>query len=66
MERKCGSPAFTLSRRVGSTNYQVNAYYPKETAESVEDKIIRIIENEAGTNGQECGIMKSPHMSRPA
>ena len=66
MEEKRGSPTFTLSRRIGSTTFKVNAFCSDTAAETFEDKIMRIIKNEAGTNAQNCGIMHLPQMSRPA
>ena len=59
-------PAFTLSRRIGSTNYRVNAHFSDTEAETLEDKIFRMIQNEVLENGSDCGTMKVPQMSRPA
>ena len=61
-----GIPAFTLSRRIGSTNYRVNAHFSENEAETLEDKIFRMIQNEVLENGPDCGIIKAPQMSRPA
>ena len=60
------SATFTLSRRIGSTNYRVNAYFSENEAETLEDKIFRMIQNEVLENSTDCGRMKSPQMSRPA
>ena len=57
---------FTLSRRIGSTNYRVNAHFSDRAAETLEDKICRMIQNEVLENGVECGTMIPPQMSRPA
>ena len=53
-------PAFTLSRRIGSTNYRVNAHFSDTEVETLEDKIFRMIQNEVLENGSDCGTMKSP------
>ncbi len=55
---------FTLSRRIGSTNFTVNAHCSDMAAETFEDKIFRMIRNGAMEVGAECGIMKSPQTSR--
>ena len=58
------STTFTLSRRIGSTNFKVNACCSSAAAENFEDKIIRLIRNEAMDIGGERGIMASPQTSR--
>ena len=63
---KSNIPAFTLNRRIGSTNYRVNAHFSENEAETLEDKIFRMIQNEALETGSERGTMKAPQMSRPA
>ena len=57
---------FTLSRRIGSTNYRVNAYFSGTASETIEDKIIRIVKNEAGQTDTACDIMNVPQIGRPA
>ena len=58
------STAFTLSRRIGSTNFTVNAHCSDTAAETFEDKIFRLIRNDAMEIGGECGIMGLPQTSR--
>ena len=58
------STAFTLSRRIGSTNFTVNARCSDTAAETFEDKIFRLIHNDAMETGSECGIMAVPQTSR--
>ena len=65
MENESGA-AFSLTRRIGSTNYIVNVHCSESATETFEDKIFRLIRNEAMEIGMECGIMKQPQMSRPA
>ena len=61
-----GIPAFTLRRRIGSTNYRVTAHFSENAAETLEDKIFRMIQNEVLESGPDYDTMKSPQMSRPA
>ena len=65
MENENGA-AFSLTRRIGSTNYIVNVHCSESATKTMEDKIFRLIRNEAMEIGMECGIMKQPQMSRPA
>ena len=58
------STTFTLSRRIGSTNFTVNARCSDTAAETFEDKIFRLIRNDAMETGAECGIMAVPQTSR--
>ena len=55
---------FTLSRRIGSTNFTVNARCSDTAAETFEDKIFRLIRNDTMEIGSECGIMAVPQTSR--
>ena len=66
MENKRTTTAFSLRRRIGSTNYRVNAHFIEAASETMEDKLLRIIKNEAGATDTDCGIMMTPQMSRPA
>ena len=49
----------TMIRRIGKTTYHV-----KVCGETMEDKILRIVRNEAFKNDEGCGIIKLPQMSR--
>ena len=53
----------TMIRRVGKTTYHVKVFC-KESGETMEDKILRIVRNEAFKNDEGCGIIKLPQMSR--
>ena len=55
---------FTLSRRIGSTNYRVNACCSDTATETFEDKIFRLIRNEAIVIGEKCVILAVPQTSR--
>lgn len=53
-----------LTRRIGGTIYKVRVVFNESGSETLEDKILRIISNEAVTNEKNCGIIKTPQMSR--
>ena len=46
---------FTLNRRIGSTNYRVNVHFSEAEAETLEDKIFRMIQNEVLETGLDFG-----------
>ena len=53
----------TMIRRIGATTYKVKVYC-KDSGETMEDKILRIVRNEAFKNDEACGIISLPQMSR--
>ena len=53
-----------LTRRIGSTTYKVKVAFSGCGAEPMEDKILRMIRNEAMEMGEKGGIMETPLMSR--
>ena len=53
-----------MYRRIGSTTYKVRIHFSDVAQESMEDKIIRLIGNDAMDMAPECGIMEVPQMSR--
>ena len=55
---------FTLSRRIGSTNYRVNACCSDTAAETFEDRIFRLIRNEAMEIDEKCVILAVPQTNR--
>ena len=58
------STTFTRSRRIGSTNFTVNARCSDAAEETFEDKVFRLIRNDAMETGAGCGIMAVPQTSR--
>ena len=54
-----------LTRHIGSTTYQVKIYLPETGNENMEDKILRMIQNEALDIPAGCDILNVPQMSRP-
>ena len=55
---------FILSRRIGSTNYRVSARCNERASETLEDKIFRLICNDAMEIDENCVIMTVPQTSR--
>lgn len=53
-----------LTRHIGSTTYQVKIYLPQEGNETFEEKILRMIQNEAFPNAADCDTMDVLQMSR--
>ena len=55
-----------ITRRIGSTNFKVKIYVAETGTETMEDKILRIIQNHPLANGENCGTINIPQMSRSA
>ena len=53
-----------IIRRIGGTTYKVRVAFSETAAETMEEKILRMIRNEGVTNDGTCGIMEAPQMSR--
>ncbi len=55
-----------LTRKIGSTTYTVNVFFSANATETIEDKILRIIQNHPLANGKKCDIIDVSQMSRSA
>ena len=53
-----------IIRRIGGTTYKVRVAFSETAAETMEEKILRMIRNEGLQSGEECGMMDAPQMSR--
>ena len=53
-----------MTRRIGGTTYKVKVVFNDTGNETMEDKILRIVRNEALDNDGKCDIMGVPQMSR--
>ena len=53
-----------ITRRIGATTFKVKVVFSDTGQETMEDRILRIVRNEAMENGENCGIMSTPQMSR--
>ena len=54
----------TLTRRIGSTIFKVNVFTDPDGAETMEDKILRLIQREGLASPADRGMMDVPQMSR--
>ena len=52
------------THRIGGTTYKVKVVFNEEAAETMEDKILRMIRNETVNFEEPCDIMNAPQMSR--
>ena len=53
-----------ITRRIGATTFKVKVVFNDTGQETMEDKILRIVRNEAMETDDFCGIMGTPQMSR--
>ena len=53
-----------IIRRIGGTTYKVRVAFSETAAETMEEKILRMIRNEGVTNDGTYAIMETPQMSR--
>ena len=53
----------TMIRRIGKTTYHVKVFC-KESGETMEDIVLRIVCNEGFKSDEPCGIISLPQMSR--
>ena len=53
-----------MTRRIGGTTNKVKVVFSDTEHETMEDKILRIVRNEALDNDGKCDIMGVPQMSR--
>ena len=53
-----------IIHRIGGTTYKVRVAFSETAAETMEDKILRIVRNDMVANGGTYGIMEAPQMSR--
>ena len=52
------------THRIGGTTYKVKVVFNEGAAETMEDKILRMIRNETVNFEEPCDIMNTPQMSR--
>lgn len=53
-----------LIRRIGSTTYKIRVHFSDTGTETMNDKIVRLIENEALTSAPDLTIIETPQMSQ--
>ena len=54
-----------LTKRIGNTSFKVSVYFSEKATETMEEKVLRIIQNHLA-DGEKCDIMNVPQMSRSA
>ena len=64
MEKRVENAYGYITRRIGATTFKVKVVFNDTGQETMEDKILRIVRNEAMETGDFCGIMGTPQMSR--
>lgn len=55
---------YEFKRRLGTTNYVVKVRFSEDSTETMEDKILRLVRNEALQLPKECDMLELPQMSR--
>lgn len=55
-----------MTKRIGTTTYQVKIYFSNTATETMEDKVFRIIQNHPLAGGKDCDIINVSQMSRSA
>ena len=55
----------TIYRRIGSTTYKLRVHFSDTAQETMNDKILHLIQHEAVTNAADCGTMNIPQMTQP-
>ena len=60
-----GKNAAAIYRRIGNTTYKVRVHLSDTGRETMEDKIIRLIREEALDKTENCGIIGMSQISRP-
>ncbi len=58
-------PAGFFYRRIGGALFKVRVYTGSGYADTLDEKLSRLIRNEVMTGGGNCGMMDSPQMSQP-
>ena len=53
-----------MTRRIGSTTYKVKVFFDENSTESMEDKILRIVQNDLLEKKEKYDTMNVPQMSR--
>lgn len=55
-----------LTKRIGTTTYNVNVHFNQNATETIEEKFMKVISNYPLANGEKCGIIDISQMSRSA
>ena len=55
-----------FTKRIGTTTYKVNVHFNQKAAETMEEKLLRVISHYPLANGKTCDIINVSQMSRSA
>jgi hypothetical protein len=55
----------TIYRRISSTTYKLRVHFSDTAQETMNDKILHLIQHAAVTNAADCGTMNIPQMTQP-
>ena len=55
-----------ITRCIGRTTYKIKVFFSETAKETMEEKILRIIQNDVSTIGGSCDTMAVSQMSCPA
>ncbi|MBR5108585.1 MAG: transposon-encoded TnpW family protein [Clostridia bacterium] len=74
--QKTYQSAGEITRRIGGTNYRVRIHYQADADEDMQEKVLRLIQNDlhfseenkeiSFPKGEDYGTMNLPQVSRPA
>ena len=53
-----------ITRRIGSTTYKVKIFFKENGAETIEDKILQLIQREGLASPKKCDMIDVPQMNR--
>lgn len=53
-----------IKKRIGSTTYKVSVHFNQNSRETMNDKILRLIQSDPQTSGAVCGTMDLLQMDR--
>ena len=63
--QKTSENTVVMYRRIGSTTYKLRVHFSDTAQETMNDKILHLIQHEAVTNTADCGTMNIPQMTQP-
>ena len=64
MTNNTTSTSVTMTRRIGNTVFKVNVFTQKDGTDTIEDKILRLIQREELASPADCGMISVPQMNR--
>ena len=59
MTEKKSEAGYYMTKQIGSTTYLLSVFFHEDAKETMEDKILRMIDREVSTNRSDCDIIKN-------